>query len=209
MCALEYDFSLLEKGDETILADRGLNLSKGQQARVNLARAVYKDSDIYLIDDALTALDIRVQEIIFRECIRGFLKDKLVVLVTHNTKHINEADKVIILENGRVKFQGKDTDLSMDLLEAIEEETMNEKDVDEVEDNDEKVDEKSKLLKAGSQPKRQKVYQEVKKKGSVNYEVYMKYFQFGGGFILLGIVVLMYFGAQFTESYSSKLLTNW
>lgn len=204
-----YDFSLLEKGDETIVADRGLNLSKGQQARVNLARAVYKDSDIYLIDDALTALDTRVQETIFKECIRGFLKDKLVVLVTHNTKHISDAEQVIILENGAVKFQGKETDLSEDLLEAIEEETMSEKDVDEVEDNDEKIDEKSKLLKGEGEPKRRKVYQEVKKKGGVNYEVYVKYFKFGGGFILLGIVVLMYFGAQFTESYSSKLLTNW
>ncbi|KAJ8927840.1 hypothetical protein NQ314_019642 [Rhamnusium bicolor] len=207
VCALEYDFSLLEKGDETIVADRGLNLSKGQQARINLARAIYKDSDIYLIDDSLTALDSHVQEVIFNECIRGFLKDKLCVLVTHNAKHISNADKVIILENGMVKFEGKDQDISRDLLTAIEEEDLNEKDVEEEEISETSIDEKTKLLKGDCQKRRQ-VYHEIKKTGSVSTEVYIKYFKFGGGFILFALVIFMYFGSQFTESYSSKLLTN-
>ncbi|KAJ8923376.1 hypothetical protein NQ315_001934 [Exocentrus adspersus] len=208
VCALEYDFSLLEKGDETILADRGQNLSRGQQSRVNLARAVYKDSDVYLIDDALTALDGRVQEHIFNECIRGFLKNKLVVLVTHNTKHITNADQVIVLDQGVVKFQGNDKDISGELLAAIEEEAIEEKDVDEVQ-TDDNVDEKSKLLNDPSLVKRRRIYHEIKQEGGVKWSVYWKYFKFGGGFIMFGLIVSLYFGAQFTDSYSSKLLTNW
>ncbi|KAJ8981361.1 hypothetical protein NQ317_000228 [Molorchus minor] len=160
VCALQYDLSLLDKGDETIVADKGLNLSKGQQARINLARAVYKESDIYIFDDSLTALDPRVQEHIFNECIRGFLKDKLCILVTHNKNHIATADKVIILENGTVKFDGRKQDITKDILTAIEEVVVGEKRVDEVDSSEPDPDEKSKLLKKDGGLKRRHVYHE-------------------------------------------------
>lgn len=60
VCALKRDFSLFPFGDRTIVGERGTSLSGGQRARINLARAIYKEADIYLLDDPLSAVDIQV-----------------------------------------------------------------------------------------------------------------------------------------------------
>ena len=70
-------------GAETVIGERGINISGGQKARISLARAIYSNADIYLLDDPLSAVDPEVANAIFEECITGFLADKLVVLVTH------------------------------------------------------------------------------------------------------------------------------
>lgn len=70
-CALERDFRLLPYGDKTIVGDRGVSLSGGQRARINLARAVYKEADIYLLDDPLSAVDTHVGKELFEQCITG------------------------------------------------------------------------------------------------------------------------------------------
>lgn len=204
---MEYDLKIMENGDETILVDRGLNLSKGQQARVNLARAVYKDADIYLIDDALTALDPKVQDHIFEHCIRGFLKGKLVILVTHNAKHITSADQVVVLEYGSVKFDGKQEQIHEKLLEVIAEEPVVEK-KRKVEEDDE-CDEKTKLLNGKKPVSRKQVYHEVKKQGHVDLSTYGKYFKFGGGFMFLFFILVTYLSTTIAESFSTKILSNW
>ena len=66
-----------------MIGERGINISGGQKARISLARAIYSEADIYLLDDPLSAVDPEVAGAIFRECIRETLKDKCVVLVTH------------------------------------------------------------------------------------------------------------------------------
>lgn len=72
-CALEQDFEKFSQGDETIVGERGISLSGGQKARINLARAVYKKADIYLLDDILSAVDAHVGKQIFEKCIKQFL----------------------------------------------------------------------------------------------------------------------------------------
>lgn len=106
-CALERDFSLFPYGDKTIVGERGVSLSGGQRARINLARAVYKQADIYLLDDPLSAVDTHVGKDLFENCVAGYLKRKTVVLITHQLQYLKEVDHIVILENGCIKAEGR------------------------------------------------------------------------------------------------------
>jgi len=80
---LRPDMKKFSHGAATIVGDRGINISGGQKARIALARAVYSDADIILLDDPLSAVDTHVAKGIFNDCVLGALKNKCVVLVTH------------------------------------------------------------------------------------------------------------------------------
>ncbi|KAL1506389.1 hypothetical protein ABEB36_005762 [Hypothenemus hampei] len=206
VCALQYDFNMFEKGDETIVADRGINLSGGQQARINLARAVYKKSEIYLLDDPLHALDPNVQDYIFQNCVRDFLREEIVVMVTHNLRQKNSADHLIIMKEGRIVFNGKSTEAKVDLIKEIELEEA--EGICKKEEEFDQSNEKSALLKSLNNDKK-KVYSEVKKTGKVVFGVFKKYFSFGGGFVVFSMILLLFTGAEFSSSYSDRTLTNW
>ena len=106
-CALELDFDLLPNGDSSMIGERGVSLSGGQQSRINLARAVYRQADIYLLDDPLSSVDAKVGRHIYEHCILGVLANTLRIMVTHRAEYLREADSVIVLQNGRVRCQGK------------------------------------------------------------------------------------------------------
>lgn len=101
VCSLDKDIKLFPHGDETVVGERGVSLSGGQRARINLARAIYYEADIYLLDDPLSAVDTVVAKHIFNECICDFLKDKVVVLATHQTQFVKRDTKVLFLQDGR------------------------------------------------------------------------------------------------------------
>ncbi|CAH1104964.1 unnamed protein product [Psylliodes chrysocephalus] len=105
-CALETDFKQFEHGDLTTVGDRGASLSGGQKARINLARAVYREADIYLFDDPLSAVDIHVSKHLYDKCINGYLANRTRILVTHQVHYLKDADHLIILNNGRVEDEG-------------------------------------------------------------------------------------------------------
>ncbi|KAK7794349.1 hypothetical protein R5R35_011282 [Gryllus longicercus] len=106
VCALKRDFELLPRGDMTVVGQRGAALSGGQKARINLARAVYREADVYLLDDPLSAVDTHVGRHLFDECIMGFLAGKTRVLVTHQLQYLQDANRIILLHNGQVQMQG-------------------------------------------------------------------------------------------------------
>lgn len=105
VCALERDFDLLPSGDATICGERGISLSGGQKARVNLARAIYKKADIYLLDDPLSAVDTHVGKHIFERCIRDFLKDKVCILITHQLQYLKDVEHIVLMNGGRIEDQ--------------------------------------------------------------------------------------------------------
>ncbi|XP_068612667.1 LOW QUALITY PROTEIN: ATP-binding cassette sub-family C member 4-like, partial [Brachionichthys hirsutus] len=105
-CALKRDMELLPDGDLTLIGDRGATLSGGQKARVNLARAVYQDADVYLLDDPLSAVDAEVGRHLFEQCICGLLKNKPRVLVTHQLQYLKAADEILVLKEGHMVAKG-------------------------------------------------------------------------------------------------------
>ncbi|KAG0082431.1 Multidrug resistance-associated protein 1 [Podila epicladia] len=106
VCALERDLTLLSHGDMTEIGERGSNLSGGQKQRVSLARAVYHKSDIVLMDDPLSAVDQNVGKHIFDQCIRGYLSDRTVIIVTHQLQYLHRCDRIVMLQNGKISYQG-------------------------------------------------------------------------------------------------------
>ncbi|KAM7146748.1 ATP-binding cassette sub-family C member 12-like isoform 3-T4 [Macrochelys suwanniensis] len=111
VCSLKSDMESLPYGDLTEIGERGLNLSGGQKQRISLARAVYANRDIYLLDDPLSAVDAHVGKYIFEKCIKEALKGKTVVLVTHQLQYLEFCDEVILLEDGEIYERGTHKDL--------------------------------------------------------------------------------------------------
>jgi len=105
-CNLESDLKLFPNGDMFIVGERGNNLSGGQKARLALARAVYANADIYLLDDPLSAVDAKVAKSIFSETILGLLKDKTVILATHQVHFVRELEHIIVIDDGKVAGSG-------------------------------------------------------------------------------------------------------
>ncbi|KAF8199798.1 P-loop containing nucleoside triphosphate hydrolase protein [Mycena galopus ATCC 62051] len=112
-CCLERDLELFDAGDETEVGEKGLTLSGGQKARVTLARAIYAETDIILLDDVLAALDVHTAKWIVDKCLNGdLIKNRTVILVTHNVVMTSKiAGFVVSLSlDGRVVSQGSISD---------------------------------------------------------------------------------------------------
>ncbi|XP_067128898.1 ATP-binding cassette sub-family C member 4-like [Centruroides vittatus] len=104
--ALDKDICLFPKGDLTIVGERGVIMSGGQKARINLARALYLDADIFLLDDPLSAVDVTVAKHIFEKCVMEYLKDKICILVTHQIQFLNSGNKILVLNKGKCEYIG-------------------------------------------------------------------------------------------------------
>ena len=88
------------------IGEKGINLSGGQKQRISLARAVYAEADIIILDDCLSAVDAHVGKHLFEKCIRGVLKEKTVIFVTHQSHFLPYADRVIVIDKGVIAYQG-------------------------------------------------------------------------------------------------------
>ena len=102
-CNLVSDFQQWG-GDMAEVGEKGVTLSGGQRQRLSLARACYSNSDVYLLDDPISAVDANVGRLLLQNCITGFLKDKIVVLVTHHPAPARLADQVVFLDIGVQKY---------------------------------------------------------------------------------------------------------
>lgn len=101
----------MKAGDQTELGENGINLSGGQKARITLARAVYADADVVLLDDPVSALDPKVGKKVFSEVIRGMCAEKTVILATHAVDFFKLADQVVIMNKGKIEAVGSMSDL--------------------------------------------------------------------------------------------------
>ncbi|XP_061403043.1 ATP-binding cassette sub-family C member 4-like [Musca vetustissima] len=109
-CALSEDFKQLRYGDATLVGEGGASLSGGQKARVNLARAVYNNkASIYLFDDPLSAVDAHVGREIFNNVMGPnslLLRDKTRILITHQIQYLDQANYIVLVEDGKITATG-------------------------------------------------------------------------------------------------------
>jgi ATP-binding cassette subfamily C (CFTR/MRP) protein 1 len=114
-CALSEDLSILPDGDLTEVGEKGISLSGGQKARVQLARAVYSQADIYLLDDVLSAVDQHVGRHIINEVLgsKGMLRDKTRILATNSIPVLREANYISMIKAGKITEQGYYQELMM------------------------------------------------------------------------------------------------
>ncbi|CAM1314160.1 ABCC2 (predicted) [Pycnogonum litorale] len=103
-CDLRKDLDILPGGDQSEIGDMGINLSGGQKQRISLARAVYHDADIYLLDDPLSAVDSYVGKHIFDQVIgpNGILNTKTRVFATHGLSYLPYCDVIVFMKDGTI-----------------------------------------------------------------------------------------------------------
>ena len=111
-CALKTDLEILPAGDNTEIGESGINLSGGQKQRIGIARAIYSNADLYLLDDPLSAVDAHVGKHLFENVLHsktGLLKDKTRVIATNSLNILQDVDQIIVLDEGIISEQGKYT----------------------------------------------------------------------------------------------------
>ncbi len=106
ICELNPDLDQLEGGDMTEIGERGINLSGGQKQRIAIARAVYSDADIYIIDDCLSALDNFVSNKVFNNVLKTHLAGKTRIFVTHALQYIPGLDRIYVMKEGGIAQNG-------------------------------------------------------------------------------------------------------
>ena len=106
ICQLDYDLELLSYGNNTEINSTSISVSGGQKARISLARCLYKDADLYLIDDPFSSIDNKIGKKIFKDAFCDYLKDKAKILVTNELENLSYVDKIVYMENGKIIFCG-------------------------------------------------------------------------------------------------------
>ncbi|XP_036222275.2 multidrug resistance-associated protein 1 isoform X6 [Bactrocera oleae] len=140
-CALRSDIDMLSAGDQTEIGEKGINLSGGQKQRVSLARAVYSNADLYLLDDPLSAVDSHVGKHIFEEVIgpNGLLAKKTRVLVTHGITFLPQTNNIYVMKLGEISESGTYQELlarkgafAEFIIQHLQESTEEVEDLDEI-----------------------------------------------------------------------------
>jgi ATP-binding cassette, subfamily C (CFTR/MRP), member 4 len=215
-CGLRPDFGIFRHGDQTIVGDRGIQCSGGQRARLGFARALYRDADILVADDPLSAVDSKVGRQIFQEAILGLAvkRGKCVVLATHQHGYVHDHRCVLLIDGhiesigsygacvdaARGKLTAHAADDVSELLNQDEEAPPRMDRMDEI-DKELVIDEDNDVVRDGNMDMpREKVdddhagqatddSEEDKVSGVVQWSTYLDYIQaMGGVWVAVGIL---------------------
>ncbi|XP_060815467.1 probable multidrug resistance-associated protein lethal(2)03659 isoform X2 [Bombus pascuorum] len=216
VCQLKRDFTLLPYGDKTIVGERGISLSGGQRARINLARAVYAENEIYLLDDPLSAVDAHVGKHMFEECIVKYLRGKTRILATHQLQFLRNVDRIIVLKDGEIEADGSYDELiamGMDFGRLLENPTEEERSgsVPASRSNSRNASSTSlSSLKSSATEKEDPTeVAEARTKGKVSGKVYASYFKAGGNWCVVATIAMLCVLAQTLASASDFFISEW
>lgn len=232
VCALKTDFAMFPQGDRTIVGEKGVSLSGGQRARINLARALYRQTDIYLLDDPLSAVDAHVSAHLFHDCISKYLHGKTRILVTHQLQYLPFVDHVFVLNNGHLVADGPYAEVKEKGLASLLGSSVHDAEKSEVKEDD---NEKSTLLKRDS-PSRHSIIShtsstghdskrssidpsmmecvqseepEERAHGAVGWKIFASYFMAAGNWFYVIFVLMMFVWCQIFASAGDYWITVW
>lgn len=213
-CALRADLDMLPHNDQTEIGERGITVSGGQKARLNIARAIYFNSDIMIMDDPLSAVDAHVGRHIFDTAICGLLKDKCRILATHQLHVLHRCDRIIWLQDGQIETIDTFDNLMRDnegfqkmmASTAQEEKVEEEEEANEDEIEDEKKDaKKRKVSKKGAAL----MQREERAVNSVSWSVYGAYIRASGTMLNGPMIVFLLILSQGANITTSLWLSWW
>ncbi|XP_039594012.1 multidrug resistance-associated protein 7 [Polypterus senegalus] len=204
-CALTDDLNILPHRDQTEVGENGVTLSGGQKARLALARAVYMEKEIYLLDDPLAAVDCDVANFLLEKCILGILKHKTRILCTHRLEFLDKADVIVLMDDGKIAQIGTPSEI-LPIIEALPKTRKNDENMKE-KDNTENDQEKDNSLDQDVTVSTC-IGDEQKQMGAVALRVYKAYWLAVGSclalFILLSLLLM-----QASRNISDWWLSNW
>nr|XP_012137463.1 PREDICTED: multidrug resistance-associated protein 7 isoform X2 [Megachile rotundata] len=203
-CALSADLNALPKKDLTPVGEAGNTLSGGQKTRISLARAVYADKDIYLLDDIFATLDSKVATYVFEHVILGLLKNKTRLLCTHQTQYLIHADLVVEMARGRIVNQGKPTDILPDLEDYLLSSESIESDLDIMSVSDLPKD----IYQSDRDERDPLLEEEFREKGTVRLGVYNCYIKAVGRYLAISIALSMFL-MQSSKNITDLWLSYW
>lgn len=210
-CALLTDLKLLEDGDETEVGEKGITLSGGQKARITLARAMYVNSAVVLLDDIFSALDTLTSRFILENLFKGDLvKNRTIVLITHHIHLAAQAASfmVTLTEDGTVTKAGaidlsvlSSTSSEVDLGKAAEGSPASE--ATAVDNND------ASATDGPTKPAAKLVKDEEKSEGRISRRALLSFFSKFGGPVFWTIALGLLLAGQIFQSFQSYWLGLW
>ncbi|XP_066215449.1 ATP-binding cassette sub-family C member 10 isoform X1 [Saccopteryx leptura] len=207
-CALNDDLSILPAGDQTEVGEKGVTLSGGQRARIALARAVYQEKELYLLDDPLAAVDADVANHLLHRCILGMLSHTTRLLCTHRTEYLEKADLVLLLEAGRLVQAGPPSEI-LPLVQAVPKVwAENGQESDSAAAQSGWNPEKTEGLEVEESVSGRLLQDESKKEGAVAFHVYRAYWRAIGPGLALAILFSLLL-MQATRNAADWWLSYW
>ena len=226
VCQLINDFEVLNKRDDYLISNGGMNLSGGQRIRISLGRCLYKESDIYLLDDPLAAIDTKVSSNIFKDAFVDYLNGKTRVLVTNEVSNLSYADKIILMDKGSIKFYGnyKEFISTYGKDYVIENENDNKKQ-DNIENNKNNNGDKFECETSSTSINNYKKEKDKNdhlneqnplftldkkaKKGKVSLKKYNTFIQLQGGYLIIILLLSLMVLTRIFNLYRSIYITTW
>ncbi|XP_023222835.1 multidrug resistance-associated protein 4-like [Centruroides sculpturatus] len=197
-------------------------MSGGQKARINLARALYVDADIFLFDDPLSAVDVPVGKHIFEKCIMEYLKEKICILVTHQVQFLNSENKVLVLCKGKCQhiqnyneIENINTVIGISSDEgaagnSIELDTALFNDDDLIENSEADMSDNTEdCNNINAEDEGKKIPQDDEGVGKVGLSVYREYFNAGKGFFFKSVLLVTLIVSQANINASDFWLVKW
>ncbi|XP_042275580.1 multidrug resistance-associated protein 5 isoform X2 [Thunnus maccoyii] len=220
-CCLLPDLAELPYGDMTEIGERGANLSGGQRQRLSMARALYSERPILLLDDPLSAVDACVGSHVFNKAIRGAAKGKTVLFVTHQLQYLSECDDIILMKDGQIaehgthaQLMGKERDYatlfnSMQQENLVKENLKNKQQKADAEKADSAVQVIKVAPRVDSKKGEQLMKAEEKGSGAVAWSVYGAYIKAAGGPLVFIINIFFFLSTTGCIAFCNWWLSHW